>query len=419
MKIIEIFKIKKIIISIIISILFILQPCIVNTLGFWFVAHIYYIALFFNLYAIDMMLNKNKIIIPILINILVLGIYQAFIPLILSVGLIKFIIDIIDDKKNKTVFKNSLKFLLLNIICVTIYILLNKIVLSYYQLKIDFQGMGENIIADTGIIEYIKNFFNTYKNFYDFIFNGYGYYSQFNILIPIILFLIITSICLITILFFNIKKENRLLYIIFILLLIPAFDFQNIMANTNQVIRIKTAHIFLLIFPLIIFDKIKFDIIFKNINIKKIFMEKIYPYVYTFLILFMIYICMGNHQNLINNNDDIKRTINYITNMIISNPEYDDDTNIVLIGHFYEYNGFDSVVNNNNFNLHMMIPHSVHFNKKLFKIAFKQFGNFKIREMNNYDFLEMKEHIETMEKFPSNNCMKKIDKYNLLFKLSD
>ena len=418
MKIVEIFKIKKLYISIIVSSLFILQPCIINVLGFWFVAHLYYVALFINLCSINMMLNKNKVTIPIIINTLVLGIYQIYIPVILTIGLIKFIIDIIDNNKNVKVFLNSLKYLIFNIISIILYIMLNKIAIAYYHVSIDnYAGMGENVISNISIIEYFNNFMETYSHFIDFIFNGYGYYSAFNIIIPIILFIILITVFLIIIILINIKKANRLLYIFYILLLIPSFDFGYIMSSGFSNIRIKTGHIFILILPLILIDKIKFDIIIQKINIKKIINTKIYPIIYMILTLFMMYICMGNHQALIDNNKDCYNTINYMCNMIINNPEYDNNTNIILVGTMDSYQNYISVNKYNKFKLHDELPLHNLFLDSLYKISFTQFGSLKID--NKVNSSEVKEYLHDMENFPSNKCMKKIDEYNLIFKLSD
>ena len=419
MLIIEILKIKNLILTIIISSVFMMQPTVINSLGCWFTSHIYYMAMCIYIYSAHLILDKKKIIIPAIINILVMGIYQSYLPLVMSIGLIKFIRDILDNKDSKIVFKEALRFLLIQFISTLLYIILAKISLIVFNDTIwNHAGIGSNIIENGGIVDYLNKFLMTYNNFIDFLFNGYGYYSRFNIMRLILVVIVMISIFLEILLFFKIKKNSKVLYVIFILLLIPTFDLSYIMTTVSLYVeRLQTGNIFFLLMPLLLIDKVDFKMVINKINIIEVINKKIIPIVYSLVIVFMLYICMGNHQALIDNNKDCYNTINYMCNMIINNPEYDNKTNIILIGNIDNYHNFSSVNSLNKFTLHDNLPLNNMFHDTLYKIAFSQFGSMKID--NKVASSEVKEYLEGMENFPSNKCMKKIDEYNLIFKLSD
>lgn len=348
-----------------------------------------------------------------------MGVYQSYLPLVMSIGLIRFIRDIMDNKDSKIIFKDALKFLLIHSLSTIIYVILAKISLIVFNDTIwNHAGIGSNIIENGGIVDYINKFLMTYNNFIDFLFNGYGYYSRFNIMILIILLIVIISILFEVLLFLNIKKSSRIIYVLFILLVIPTFDLSYIVTTVSLYVeRLQTGHVFFLLLPLFLIDKINFNLIINKINLVEIINKKIIPIVYSSLIVFMIYICMGNHQALIDNNKDCYNTINYMSNMIINNPEYDNNTNIILVGNIDNYHNFSSVNSLNKFTLHDDLSFNNMFHDTLYKITFSQFGSIKID--NKVNPSEIKDYLEDMENFPSNKCMKKIDEYNLIFKLSD
>lgn len=356
--ILEIFDVRNKMHIILFSLLFPVQPCIIQTLGFQFVSHFDFLSELLMVLAVYLILNKKQIILPILFIVLSLGIYQAYLPIgicLIFIYIFKNILISSSDtagggignykKYISSVVKDVVRYIIIFTVSIFIYIIINKVVLNIYDLDMyEYQNFGKNVISDISIFGYLDRIRLCYVHVFDTVFSNYGNICEFPIIsyflsVYIIIFLI-KLICKIH------NDKFKLFATLFLLIISPiVFDFSYFMAGIS-VNRIQTSLYFIILMPIIIDD-----IYYRNVNLENIllfFSNNSIRYLSIILLCFSMLISIGEHYNLYILNKDFERYMNYVVNCIISHDEYKDGMTVFTVG---DYKGpkYQGSINANNF----------------------------------------------------------------------
>ena len=165
----DLLKIKKNYLKIITGLLLLSIPTFSLTLMYAYIADSYSYALLFSVLSIYF-LDKDKRLLSIIMIIITLGFYQAYIGVILTLYVIVKMIHLLEDKKN---IKEFFKKLFLDIITVAIgmviYYVVLSIILKVLNLNITSYSGGNNILS----IDTITNIFTSIGRCYDTFFKFY------------------------------------------------------------------------------------------------------------------------------------------------------------------------------------------------------------------------------------------------------
>ena len=217
---IELFEIKGILNRIITALIICVHPVISATLLFHYCSVGYLIAFLFGILSFYYYLKKDKIIIPLILIIISLSMYQAYLSVIVTIFIIYQIKLLLDNKFD---YKKSLKYLLIIISGLLLYFILMK--LSLFILNIPSSSYsGANEVGLSLIGNLPRRIIDSYTLFYSFYFgnsimkNTYVHNNLINILFFILLFIRLVSNI------YNSKSSNKDKIIITILvLLLPIF----------------------------------------------------------------------------------------------------------------------------------------------------------------------------------------------------
>ena len=214
-------------------------PGVTSLMGHMYTAHFYSLALFFSVLGPYLILKKNKwyfFVAGIGFMVLSAGIYQAYIPVILSVfliGLIKLFADSKNAEQRTFIFKKAGLILFCGIVFIALYFLVTNLFLRIYHETLieykDIDTMGKlplNIYFERMLLAYREFLHPSAVNMYD-VFPGTTRFLNYGIMV--------LSLVLYGILLYSHRTEPVCLVILFLLfLLIPlAVNFIFVMADAS------------------------------------------------------------------------------------------------------------------------------------------------------------------------------------------
>ena len=247
--IINLFNIKNKIIKIIICILFGVSPSISATFLFYYCSLGYILAFFLAILSIYFLYKNNnkylRIIMPIILEVGTLFLYQSYIQVILTLFILITIKELLDKKFN---LKQFIKNIIIIGFGMILYFFFMKLTLLIFNISLSNYS-GADKFGIKSILNIPNRIFNTYQVFYEYFFknsiinNTNLYTNILNIFILINLFIVILIKSIKNKLSFKEKFICLLLIIIlpiamnFVLLLIKNTKMQLLMA-TNYILII-------------------------------------------------------------------------------------------------------------------------------------------------------------------------------------
>ena len=400
-------KSKKCII--LVSLLICVSPCVSETFLYTYCSDSYLFSLFMATLTVVLLKsnNRNMKILSILTCIISLSLYQAYISVTLTLILMTFIFDLIQNKNWKNELISLLKELMLVAIAMVAYFAITLIVLKIYNLSFaSYKG------ADSfGIMSILSNLVYTIPDSYracfsylfknDIIYNSYLKRNVFNIiLILLTLFNIIMNIKK-----FKINGLNILFVLISLILLPIAINsIAIIMPNTRINLVTGTAlqliYIFILIINFYLFDT--------NTKIGKICNVVLIIVLLRIIISFCIsdnatYLCREEvYRNYYS-------TANSIYSLLVNNEDFSSDKKVLISDNIRFVSRFKNYANgmiSNDFETWDNIDGIWH-NYQFFDRYLGVKLNMCTKE-DYYNITEMQE-FKDMPSYPSKNCVKTIN----------
>ncbi len=323
--VVDLFKIKKLIYKILISLILSLSPFFTETLLSAYFSFDYTLSLLFSILSIYLIYNlKNKKLRIILSSILLslsLGIYQAYLGVSVTLALLVPLIYLINKKITKKEFiEKIIESLIFGIIGIILYEVILKLHLLIWNIPLsNYSGASE--IGLKSILDIPFHIKDSYISFYNYFFNDKiinNIIYRRNI-INIILF-ILTIIILIKKCLEN--KDNSFIIILSIILLPIALGIIELVVAKRDINSLmSSSYIFVYIFILSLLEKEN------SSKIKTII---------TFLIIFIVYtyfIMSNATYKLLNmKNNGLIFTANKILDEIYELDDYTLDKKVLFIG---------------------------------------------------------------------------------------
>lgn len=267
---IEILKVKKTYIKILISILMAATPTISLTFMYAYTAFGYSLALLFavlSVYFLNKEKNLKNIIIAIICIIATLGFYQAYLSYITALFAITFLFRIIESKKVN--FKEFFTNVFIIVSGMILYYIILIAITSILNINISSYSNGNtilNIETFSNLFNSIKNTYITFYNFYftDKIFNNISWFR--NILNLILFVLIMVNFVVIIIENKIYKSISKMLTIIFMFLTYPIFTCSiELIAQSRSINLLMASSLYLPIVILLKQNELLKEKIFNNI----------------------------------------------------------------------------------------------------------------------------------------------------------
>ena len=266
---IDMFEVKNKLNRILIILMMVISPIMSSTLLFHYCSIGYLLALLsscLSVYLFYKLDNKLKYILPIILIVIALSMYQAYLSVITTLFVLYNIKLILNKKYN---YKDVLKYLLILFSGIVIYFILMKLSLKVFHIDMSTYSDADKIGINT-ILSIPSKIINSYKLFIDYylfdeiIKNSYFHNYIFNSILFILMFMFIIKDMINN----KIKTSNKVLIIV-LLLLLPVFLNSVIFVTYNSKLQLLMAMSYLLI-PIFIFsfdtDKIfKYIIIFTSV----------------------------------------------------------------------------------------------------------------------------------------------------------
>lgn len=427
-QIIEIFNVKNKFISIVIGALLPIQPFIINSIGYSFVFHFYCFALLLTVYSTKLLLINKKIIIPSLFIGISLGIYQAYFTFFLALIFTYYFLYVIDGQDVKELFAFTWKVLFVTFASLVVFVVGNAITQNVFESSMSGHfGMGSTGLPKAGILGILLSFLKPYEYFLEIYLGKYGHVANFPImqvcLLLIFILFIILAFKLLKKIFYN-KKINFVIAIIFILL-IPICINMQLLYVTGNIARMQTNIYFIYLIPLLMLDRIRVDgselnlfsiKVSNNINFLPKFITNAILYLFIFVTLHFVFVSNGEHYRLFLLQQKYERTMQNITNLIITNKDYNDSMSIVICGNYKTPKAIMDFKNLRPFDIHDRFSDGQFSTDYSYGYAFMQMANLnvalKIPDNEKYKYKDI-------PNYPNPNCVQKIDDYVLLIKFSD
>lgn len=432
-QLVEIFNIKKRYVAIIISALLVVQPMIINLVGFTFVFHLDLFAMFLATYTMKLVLVKGKVVLPAVLLGISAGIYQAYIPYAVTIIAVYYFLFILDGNDVKQLIKPSIKCLIVFVATLIIYVVGLKLTimlfdsLTHEEQQFGYLGMGTNGLPVSSIQNLFLNLFKSYHAFIDIYTGRYGHITNFPImklvLILVLLIFIISAVKLLKKIY-AINKLNFILSIVFILIIpiIVNIQFAYYLSNTP---RVQSGLFFIFFIPLLMLDRIEladnnFDFFkslnfIKFINIKKL-VTNLILYVFIFIAVHFVFVSHGEHYRLFLHHQRYERSLQNIANLIITSKDYKDGMEIIMCGNYktpdvfmkYQY-------------LYPYDIHDVYLDSSFWIEGSYSFALMQLTNLNIYLQVpqEEREKYKDIPNYPNPDCVQKIDENLLLIKFSD
>ncbi len=328
----DLLKVKKTYIKILMGILLVITPTFSLTLMYAYTADSYTLALLFSVlsvYFLNKTHNKKNILLSLICIILTLGLYQAYLCVIVTLCAIIYLINLCTN--NSLSLKNFIKkvtsdigILLLGTI---IYYIVFTIIVKILNLNITDYNGGSAVLSIETLKNLLPSIKNTYITFYQFHFKNniienteFVYRNLFNMFM---LLLIVMNFIVLIKTNKIYKKPWQLVFILLLLLMFPIFSC--VIEIIAQATRINLLMASALYFPIILLLKqlelVKFD----KLNILSLFI---------ILISLWTFILSDNATYVATDlyNKQMSALGNRIIERIENNKEITKDTPICIIG---------------------------------------------------------------------------------------
>lgn len=401
---IDLLKVKKTYIKILIGILLVITPTFSLTLMYSYTADSYTFALLFSVLSVYF-LNRNhnlkNIILSLICVVLTLGFYQAYLSVIVTLCAITYLINLCTESELS--FKDFIKKVLVDVsvvaVGIIIYYISFTIIVKILHLNITDYSGGNKVLSIETLKNLLPSIKNTYITFYQFHFKSniienteFVFRNLFN---GFILLLIIINFIFLIKTNKIYKKLYKVILMLLIILMFPIFSCAiEIIAQGREINLLMASALY---FPIVLLLKqielIKFD----KLNIFSLFIIVIS--LWTFILTDnATYVATSLY------NKQMSALGNRIIERIESNTEISQDTPICVIGKM-------------NFSLH---------NPRLLKLT-----NFDVSDVNvwtwqiflqdnlalgrdiytmgSYEDITNNEEYLNMGVFPSENSIKIID----------
>ncbi len=213
-------------------------PAVTSMMGYSFTLKFYCFGLLIGLLGVYLLIKKEIIckIAGTILFTLSLGVYQALMPIIICVLLIRLILDVIDIGKAKKVLFDILISGVSLVVSFLGYLLVTNICNNAFNIKLDdYQGISS--MTDLSIAEIFRRIAFSYTVFFNPRVEGRNFAFPNNILVLYVFVIVILALsCLLC--FINLIKNSRIHALIFIVLCAAfpiACNFVCIMADYSAV----------------------------------------------------------------------------------------------------------------------------------------------------------------------------------------
>lgn len=240
--VIKIFKINNKYFKYIIAILFAVAPNISATLTFFYCSDAYMLGLFLATLSVFLMrkFEKNNWIILIsgILLAISMGMYQTYLSVTMVLVIASLIIDILNEKDIKDILKSLLRYLIMGIIGIIVFYVLAHLTLFLKKLSVSSYS-GADTIGIKTLLDLPNLLPQAYKSFFDYYFSDEIIPNK--IWNTNILYIIIFTITIISIIYITIKnkiykkKINLLLLLILIIILPICFGIIEIIAPSTDI----------------------------------------------------------------------------------------------------------------------------------------------------------------------------------------
>lgn len=329
---VKFFKIENTIIKYSILFLFITYPVFNGTMFYMFTMPWYMLAVSMStLSAIIFFEAKKKYacVLSIILFVLSIAIYQAYIPYTITLYLIKLFFDTLDTEEFKLsiFFKKCFEIGMIFIISIVLYALLNNLILNLNGISLtDYQGANGMLeLSLVGILNGVKN---AYSNFFVSILRGTHNINE-QLLTRVSTFvLIVLFIVLLTKDIIKMKKEKVSAFMLLLILFPLAVNFIYVMCGeqSNIYLLMKLGTIFIYMLPLIYIDR--------RIEQKILINGKVLLPICGVILFYNCYMAMYNQQAVYYANEQAKSFFNILYSRILSIDDYNYDYPIVITGDF-------------------------------------------------------------------------------------
>lgn len=260
---VALFKIVSPLYRVILSAIMVSTPVVTGTFGYMFTAPYYMFSLMlsvFGAYFISRYSKKSFIILGILLLSFATGIYQAYIPVAITIFFLFFLFSVLinDSSDIKKQIRLLVKLLVSFISFLVIYLLINSLIIFLGHIKLtDYQGISSMTDLSFGII--INRLINAYKLFFfPPIYNPKNVFP-INSRFAYYLFLIINGIIFCYLLYLQIKNRRITSFVLslFIICLLPlCYNFIYIMTDSDLVHNLMLySNVLIVLFPLAFLSK--------------------------------------------------------------------------------------------------------------------------------------------------------------------
>ena len=320
----KIFNIKKLFTMLLIALILVLFPVLSESSLCIYCFDSYMISMLTSILSIYF-INKKKYVFSIILIIISLSIYQAYISITIVGVMILFIRDILKNKCDlKRLFINML---VIFIGLISYFIILKVLFLIFHRTFADYKGA-----SSFGFLALIKNLpigiLNCYKDFYQYfitdniIFNNYYHRNIINIMIFCLFIISIIKP------FIKLNIKNKLLFILSIVILPICTNIMDLIAiSTNITLMTGIGFLFIYILIIVIADEYLDIKILKNL-------------LYILIIILSYTFLLSNNSTFMAR-DEIYNNFYYECNQLlykIKNVEGYRDDLPVMINDIFKYN---------------------------------------------------------------------------------
>ncbi len=396
---------------ILIGIILVSFPVLAGTFSYMFLAHAFMLGFLLSVLSVYFAKKDNKYftILSIVLLILSLSIYQAYISITATLLLILLIKDCINIKNTKQIIYKALKFLAILFFGLLFYMVITKIILKVFQTSFaNYQSMDS--MGKLSVFGIVRGIYRCYAHLVEQIIRKHIMVPTIStrLFYTIVILLDIGFICYI--LWKNRKNKLNLLMMLLFIILVPITMNMVYILNENVEYHgiMMYGDCFIYIILVLFIDKV----------------AKKYRTALKFIIFAQVFLYIGiinqyylEMQLSYENAYSFYQTV--ITN-IMNTPGYDENSKISIIGKYnskelytesykdYVYftgipNGYDMI---NAYSKIQFINYFLGFN-----------GNF-IKEDEVKDYLENNEEFKNMPIYPYYGSVRKIDDI-IVVKLSD
>ena len=439
---IRVLDINNLIIKYIISISLVVSPSIVQIFFYSFTSHIYCIAIFLTVLSVYFLIKKNNLFLYSFLNLIAIGIYQAYIPFFLTLICLVLIKKIINCRIVETVLF-TLKAVFGFIISVSMSLMINFILnnlLNNNNYIYKIHGMTNEIVPELTFEGVVSSISISYQNIFKiFSLNNFFAHNTTNLIKIVYLLLIIISIVfLIVILYENFLKKNiliiiynvkhkmkfnnsldyksfiKLLFFLIVIIFLPiAINFFVVMTNDNVNLfddRMAYSFVFFVILPLYLIDLNEFKILFKNIIMNICIGLSI------IVLYHNIWIAYGSYYNQFNVLNASKSFAIELATRIQMTEGFNKDCSILFIGNpepdskdeeinsIYYSDVYYDIFSNQDFKYDNILCDDY-----IFDIVFKKFSSLNIKKFSDKYLeqnLKYSKFVKDMAVYPNDNSIK-------------